>query len=166
MKSCDRCQSSWLTHHLFEDWHEIPVLELISGWTCSSFPAFRNTAAFLCARSKCRNEQMCFWCVFNVLKNYLRVLTPISGSFCVKHSVHVCSVWYFSCLCFSLMSELSEWFKADPHHSTQEEAVELSGAVQHSHSGECDSGSQWRIHLHSIQWEDGGKCLSSAQSVW
>lgn len=60
------------------------------------------------------------------------------------------------------MSDLSEWFEADPRDAPQEEAVELSGAVQHTHGGECDSRPQWRIHLHCVQWTDGEKCLCSA----
>lgn len=36
------------------------------------------------------------------------------------------------------MSDLGEWFEADPRNTPQEEAVELSGAVQHTHSGERD----------------------------
>lgn len=36
------------------------------------------------------------------------------------------------------MSDIGEWLEADPHDTPQEEAVELPGAVQHPHSGECN----------------------------
>lgn len=53
--------------------------------------------------------------------------------------------------------ELSEQLQADVRNTPQEEAVELSGTVQHVDSGERDCGPQWRIHLHCIQWADGEK---------
>lgn len=64
------------------------------------------------------------------------------------------------CLFWPVTSDLSERFEADPRNTAQEEAVELSGAVQHAHSGERDGWSHRRVHLHCIQWADGEKCLS------
>ena len=56
--------------------------------------------------------------------------------------------------------DLSEQFQANVRNTPQEEAVELSGTVQHVDSGERDCGPHWRIHLHCIQWTNGEKWIS------
>lgn len=64
------------------------------------------------------------------------------------------------------LSDFGQWFKAAPHNSPQEEAVELSGAVKHADRGECDGSSRRRIHLLCFEWTDGEKRFSISYSLW
>ena len=150
-------------------------------WTYSSLPAFRNPSVCLSTKSKCKDDPMYFWCsdclrkknkpgvrcqylANSVLKKEFPHLIFRVVFKCPRVIYVIFSrdryTWHFRCL--SLMPDLGEWFEADPRDVPQEEAVELSGAVQHTHSGECDSRPHWRIHLHCIQWADGEKCLSGS----
>lgn len=52
---------------------------------------------------------------------------------------------------------LGEQFQPRVYDIAQEEAVELSGTVKHTDSGERDCGSHWRLHLLRIQRADGEK---------
>lgn len=59
-----------------------------------------------------------------------------------------------------------EWLWSDLHHITQEEAVELSGTVQHTHSGERDRQLHRKVYLHSLQWKNGQNCICISCGFW